>query len=79
MGGPYDQGWGGNYNNGYNQGGYNQGGYNQGGYPQGGYNQGGYNQGGYGNNYPSQQQRYDNYPQQGGYNYQQGKNNDNCL
>jgi len=71
MGGPYDQGWGGN------QGGYNQGGYNQGGYPQGGYNQGGYNQGGYGNNYPPP--RYDNYPQQqGNYQYQNKNSGSDC-
>lgn len=79
MGGPYDQGWGnqGGYQGGYNQGGYNQGGYNQGygGYPQqGGYPNNGYNQG-YGNQPP----RYDNYPQNGQYQYGKRNDDDNCL
>ena len=71
MGGPYDQGWG-------NQGGYNQGGYNQGGYNQGGYNQGGYPNNGYNQGYGNQPPRYDNYPQNGQYQYGK-KDDDNCL
>lgn len=46
----------------------NQGGYNQGAHYQDGHNQGGYNQGS--NNQP---QRFDNYPQQNNYNYQENK------